>query len=130
MSIDVTKLSSIKVRMNYNYLTTTNYGTTISGSYATPSGSTVRKVVNLTASTSNLVTSPYEITIGIFTSGTNVKLADIFTSLEIHPGNSVCLIDKENPIILTGDQVLKAHSNLGSSSGSSLYTYCAVEEMS
>lgn len=90
---------------------------------------TVRKVVNLLFTCGLSETNDFaEFDLDLYNVNTNTT-TNIATNVKIYKGNTICLVDRTCPIILTENMKLRANetSGSGSASGSEINFYCVEE---
>jgi hypothetical protein len=118
---------SAVARYSNGDLGTTAWGDDLFTSSGPAADGEIAKVVNLTVTCLPGALAPIKFYLAIFdTSGeTDTQVAQLFTDLEIHPGNTLCLLDERAPIILNENYTLKAYA--GGGSGGTLNVYVAWE---
>lgn len=116
--------NSIQISINSNMLSTTGIDLT-NGVVATD---TVRKVANLLFTCTLSETNDFaEFDLDLYNGST--LLANLATNMKIYKGNTICLVDRTSPIILTEGMKLRARekSGSGSAGGSNINFYCVEE---
>jgi len=109
------------------YMTTANLTSNLQSVSQTVPNDSVGKIVNLLVSYAYTLgdVTPAELELGVYDGST--KVADLITGHVLYSGDTMCLFDKQVPLILEEGHEIKAKVSPASTSGSSVSMYCAME---